>query len=175
MINKFFLASIGAFLMVVSLSANGQKSSMTPEAFFNKVNVQNMKEVCREFYSEDAVFVDPFGKIEGIENITAHYLNLYENVEEIRFDPLNTIIQKDDDDFSSYQEIFEWRMTLVHKRLDSGKPVVLEGISFFRYENGKAVYHRDYFDLGAMLYEKVPVIGSLVRWVKDRSKVEAAE
>jgi len=29
-------------------------------------------------------------------------------------------------------------------------------------------YHRDYFDLGALIYERVPVLGGLIRGIKGR-------
>jgi hypothetical protein len=29
-------------------------------------------------------------------------------------------------------------------------------------------YHRDFFDAGAMLYEQLPVFGSIIAWLKRR-------
>ena len=56
-----------------------------------------------------------------------------------------------------------------HRKVGGGEPIILDGVSVFKYEEGKAVYQRDYFDLGAMIYEKVPVLGSVVRWIKKRA------
>jgi hypothetical protein len=30
------------------------------------------------------------------------------------------------------------------------------------------VRHRDYFDAGALLYQHVPVVGSMIRWLHRR-------
>jgi hypothetical protein len=30
-------------------------------------------------------------------------------------------------------------------------------------------YHRDYFDAGEMLYENLPVVGRVIRWIKDQA------
>jgi len=30
------------------------------------------------------------------------------------------------------------------------------------------IYHRDYFDMGAFVYENIPVLGSVVRYTKKR-------
>ena len=35
-------------------------------------------------------------------------------------------------------------------------------------EAGKVCQHRDYFDLGAMLYEQLPLLGPVVRTIKMR-------
>jgi len=47
--------------------------------------------------------------------------------------------------------------------------VLLDGISVIRFdEEDLVVYHRDYFDVGAMVYEHVPVVRFFVRQVKKR-------
>ena len=51
-----------------------------------------------------------------------------------------------------------WTMFLNHPKL-RGETVRVEGASYLRTRNGKVYYHRDYFDLGAMLYEN-PATGS---------------
>ena len=34
---------------------------------------------------------------------------------------------------------------------------------------GRVVLHRDYWDAAEELYEKLPVVGSLMRWLKRRA------
>jgi hypothetical protein len=42
-------------------------------------------------------------------------------------------------------------------------------MSYLQFDKaGKVRYHRDYFDLGAMLYEHLPLLGSLVKTIKRR-------
>ena len=59
-------------------------------------------------------------------------------------------------------------MTYSHKQLNSGKPITVEGHSFIMGDDSKVTYHRDYVDLGQMLYEHIPVLGRLIQWVKKR-------
>lgn len=63
-----------------------------------------------------------------------------------------------------------WKMIMIAKKLNKGKPVTVEGDSHIRFggAEGKAVYHRDYFDVGAMVYEHVPIVGGLTRYVKKK-------
>ncbi|MGB0230941.1 MAG: nuclear transport factor 2 family protein, partial [Pseudohongiellaceae bacterium] len=61
-----------------------------------------------------------------------------------------------------------WTMFLNHPKLSGGETVRVEGASYLRTRNGKVYYHRDYFDLGAMLYENVPLLGRVIRKLKSR-------
>ena len=35
-------------------------------------------------------------------------------------------------------------------------------------DQGRVLFHQDYWDAGSVVYERVPVLGSLVRFVKAR-------
>ncbi|MBW6508769.1 MAG: hypothetical protein K0A94_04400, partial [Desulfuromonadales bacterium] len=62
-----------------------------------------------------------------------------------------------------------WVMHLRHPRLNRGAEVEVPGISYLHIAaDGRVDEHRDYFDLGALLYERLPLLGPLVRAVKRR-------
>ena len=149
-------------IMFFSASAVAQSARPSVEEFFNKATFENMDEVCREFYAENVRFKDPLGSIEGIEPLIKYYKNLYENVTSIKFEAVNTFDKGED-------QVFVWRMHLRHKRLSDGELVTLDGTSHLRYVDGKVVYHRDYFDAGAMLYENIPILGRVIRWIKENA------
>lgn len=47
--------------------------------------------------------------------------------------------------------------------------MTVEGATRLEFdETGKVCLHRDYFDLGAMLYEQLPLLGAVVRTIKGR-------
>jgi len=155
------------FLIFLFLFSQGGEAMADPKGmsiseFFNKATYENMDQVCREFYANDIEFIDPLGEVNGIDNIIKYYKNLYENVVSIKFETVNEFERGE-------ESVFVWQMHLVHKKVGSGAPILVEGVSVFRFENGKAVYHRDYFDLGTMIYEKIPVLGSLIRWIKEKA------
>jgi len=69
---------------------------------------------------------------------------------------------------SNGSDIFlAWTMFLNHPRLRSGETIRVEGASFLKTRNGKIYYHRDYFDMGAMLYEHVPLLGRIIQRIKQ--------
>ena len=91
---------------------------------------------------------------------------MYKNVKSIRFD-FDHFVE------SPTEVVGIWKMTLETDKLNSGKPIVVEGNSVIRFgSNGKAIYHRDYFDMGAFVYENIPGLGFVVKKIKDRFKVE---
>ncbi len=132
--------------------------------FFQKLTKDTLP-LIEEFYDANVEFHDPVGTIRGAKKITAYYEGMYKNVKSIRFD-FSSFVENGDD------LVGIWKMTLETDKLNGGKPIVVDGTSVIKFKNGKAVYHRDYFDMGAFVYEHIPVLGFLVRTVKDRFKVE---
>ena len=131
--------------------------------FFNIVRHNNMKSLCEEFYHPKITFKDPIGEIKGLNNMVQYYLNMYENVLDIKFD-FHDITSKD----NTY--MFSWTMYLKSRSLKSGEEVKLEGISHLKFDQktNLVIYHRDYFDMGSFIYEHVPILGSLIRYIKRR-------
>lgn len=132
------------------------------EEFYNTSNKDNLIEKVDAFYDEGVKFTDPVGTIEGRKNLTGYLAHMYENLISIHFDMHETQRQGN--------TVFAtWTMKVRHKKLNSGDEIVVAGVSHINFSGGKAVYHRDYFDLGEMIYEHVPVLGWLTRWVKSKA------
>ena len=128
--------------------------------FFNGLNKDTMGRL-DDFYAADVLFRDPVSEIRGVAGIKAYYAKMYENLVSIRFDFDKEVGQGD-------EIVAPWVMHMRHKGLDGGKEIVVPGVTHIKFKNGKAVYHRDYFDMGAFVYEHVPVIGAGVRYVKRK-------
>jgi ketosteroid isomerase-like protein len=140
---------------------NNLSNSQKVEHFYKNSSKDDMSLVT-EFYHADAVFKDPVGEVKGAENLKAYYSSLYENLKEIKFEFPKTFEAKD-------TVIATWIMTISTESLNGGEPVRVEGSSVITFDaDGKAIYHRDYFDLGEMVYEHIPFVGFLVRKVKKR-------
>lgn len=132
---------------------------------FNTMNRTNVSDVVDTFYHEDIEFSDPVEKIKGRQGIKDYYNNMYKNVKEIKFAFSEFVSQGD-------TVVGVWVMTLKTDSLNGGEPFSVDGTSVIRFKDGKAVYHRDYFDMGAFIYEKIPVVGWMVRKVKNKLKLE---
>ncbi len=152
-------------LLYTPLMANTdlqQQRSQRIESIFNGLNKDTMHLV-GEFYDANVEFQDPVGKIKGAEGIRKYYENMYKNVSAINFVFTKEVIDQD-------THVVFWTMHLIAKGLNSGKPVSVDGNSHITFggNDGKAIYHRDYFDMGEFIYEHIPVLGFVVKKVKSQ-------
>jgi hypothetical protein len=135
------------------------------EYFFAHLSKDKM-ELVDEFYHPQVHFIDPVGTLDGAAKIKTYYSNMYKNVTSLRFDFSDFILSGD-------TVVAIWKMTLVTEKLNSGEPIIVDGNSVIRFDDkGLAIYHRDYFDMGAFIYENVPVVGFVVKKIKEKMKAE---
>ncbi|GEA49927.1 MULTISPECIES: nuclear transport factor 2 family protein [Vibrio] len=112
-------------------------------------------------YHQDVIFEDSAHKLNGWAELSSYFDNLYQNVIDCRFDILSKH-QAGDAGF------IIWTMRLRHPKLKGGSEVAVQGISHLEFRDGKVIHHRDYFDMGEMLYENLPVLGSVIKTIKKR-------
>ena len=124
----------------------------------NKDNLHRLSEV----YSDDVVFIDSSHKLQGISNLTDYFEGLYSNLEYCKFDIKH--IQSD----STGHAFLTWQMDFAHPKLSGGKNITVDGATDLRFEE-KITYHRDFIDMGQMLYEHIPVLGSVIRFIKKKA------
>ena len=56
------------------------------------------------------------------------------------------------------------------RRKGSPEEMCVRGGTHLRFDGtGRVVLHRDYWDAAEELYEKLPLLGSLMRWLKRRA------
>ena len=134
--------------------------------FYEKLNKDSMHLV-EEFYDPQIDFIDPIHSLKGSDKMREYYANLYKNAEDVKFE-FTDFVQANE------KVVAVWKMTLKTEKLNGGEPYTVEGNSVIHFgPSGKAVYHRDYFDLGAFVYEKIPVVGYVVKKIKNRMKEES--
>jgi ketosteroid isomerase-like protein len=115
----------------------------------------------RTLYAEDICFEDPIHGLQGISALMQYFDKLFANVEHCQFKFHRSVV-------SDEGMFFSWTMMLRHQSVRHGELIRVEGSSYLKHRNGKIYYHRDYFDLGAMVYENVPLLGPLVKFIRHR-------
>ena len=157
-IRKFILAFAIIFLGESAMATNLQKAKDA----FDHLDINHLN-VVDEFYDQDAVFQDPIHKIKGTAAIRKYYEGLYKNVESIRFEYKRTSEVGD-------LVTLEWRMYLKSPSLNSGNEMTVDGVSLMTFggKEGKVISHRDYFDMGEFIYERVPLLGSVIGFIKKK-------
>jgi len=115
-----------------------------------------------DLYADEITFEDPLGKFEGLDAFKVYMSAMYQYVEDIQWTYTDEVIQGD-------THALYWTMTLKTRGLNKGKPFSVDGTSLLKFgTDNKVIYHRDYFDMGAYVYERVPVVRWFVKLVKKR-------
>ena len=112
-------------------------------------------------YTADIHFCDPIHCVKGLPNLHKYIVELCANLSTCRFDYLDEVVM----DGTAY---VKWDMTYAHPSIKGGKMLTLRGITQIEFDERGIYYHEDIYDMGAMLYEHIPVLGSGVRCVKHR-------
>lgn len=111
-------------------------------------------------YAPHILFKDPIHEIRGINSLHTYLDDLCANLESCRFEYLDEIARAD----SCY---IKWDMHFRHPKV-SPSIISVRGMSQLKISNNYIVYHEDVYDLGAMLYEHLPLLGSATKWLKNR-------
>ncbi len=138
------------------------QNHLSAKDFFLKLNSQSMNLV-DEFYDKDVYFRDPIVEINNRRQIKEYYAKMYNNVQSIAWQIQDEIVDHN-------QCVLVWTMILSAKNFNGNKPLHLDGTSVIKFggKEGKAIYHRDYFDMGAFVYEGLPILGGMVKFVKQK-------
>lgn len=115
-----------------------------------------------EFYTEDAYFRDPFNEVNGLANIRPIFAEMYVSLLDPRFVILDRVIQGD-------SVVLTWDFTFRIKKLKPEVNRKIHGLSLLKLaQDGRVRWHRDYWDAAGELYEQLPLVGGLMRWLKHR-------
>lgn len=114
-----------------------------------------------ELYREDIEFRDPLHHIQGLAALQDYFAQLYANASDLRYQFHGA------DEVGTGHGYLRWTLHFRHPRLNGNQPISLQGCSHLQWTDRVHV-HQDYFDAGALLYEHVPVVGGVIRWLKGR-------
>jgi hypothetical protein len=113
-------------------------------------------------YAPDARFKDPFNEVRGLAEIQRVFRHMYASLETPRFVVTGSIVQ-------GAQCFLTWEFHFAFRHFKRGRAQCITGGSHLVLDGeGRITLHRDYWDAAEELYEKLPVVGSLMRWMKRR-------
>jgi SnoaL-like domain len=116
-----------------------------------------------DLYSEHAYFKDPFNEVRGLPAIQRIFNHMYVALDQPHFVVTERVVQGN-------QCFLVWDFKFHFKRFDTTTLQVVRGTSHLRFApDGRVSYHRDYWDAAEELYEKLPLVGGVMRWLKKRA------
>ena len=118
----------------------------------------------QEFYTGDAWFKDPFNEVSGLTAVRGVYAHMFETLEAPRFVITDRIAQ-------DAQCFLAWEFQFRFKRFRPKTSFTVRGSSHLKLAaDGRIRWHRDYGDTAEEMYEKLPAIGVLMRWLKAQAQ-----
>jgi len=116
------------------------------------------------YYAAHARFKDPFNDVQGVEAIRQIFEHMFHAVDDPRFVVTARVTQ-------GQQAFLTWDFTFRFKRFDTQRIQTIRGASHLVWDaEGRVTLHRDYWDAAEELYEKLPGVGALMRWLKRRAR-----
>jgi steroid delta-isomerase len=114
-------------------------------------------------YDEWAFFKDPFNEVQGLQNIEQIFMHMFVQTDRPRFVVTERILHGD-------HAFLIWDF-LFRAKHSGGEEWRIHGSTHLRFgQDGLVVHHRDYWDTAEELYEKIPVLGCLMRCLKWSAK-----
>ena len=130
--------------------------------WFEHLTPASVQQLSR-FYAADTRFKDPFNDVQGVPAVEAIFVHMFEALIAPRFVVTGRVAQ-------GTQCFLTWEFRFCFRNFHQGQEQVILGASHLLFDGaGKVHLHRDYWDAAEELYEKLPWVGSLMRWLKRRA------
>jgi len=130
--------------------------------FFETLSPQSVARLS-ELYDAQARFKDPFNEVQGLAAIEGIFRHMYVALDQPHFVVTSQVVD-------GSQAFLTWDFRFRFKRFDTTTLQTVRGASHVVFnDEGRVTMHRDYWDAAEELYEKLPVVGALMRWLKKRA------
>ena len=112
-----------------------------------------------EFFADQARFKDPFNDVTGIEQINKVFHHMFEVLDTPKFIIDEAVLESD-------VAYIKWNFT----GASNAKQLKLVGLSRVVFnDRGLVSEHVDYWDASEQFYMKLPVIGSILRFIRNKA------
>jgi hypothetical protein len=127
--------------------------TLTPESVAQLPNI----------YDAQARFKDPFNEVQGLAEIERIFRHMYVALDGPHFVITGQLVD-------GAQAFLTWEFRFRFKRFDTQTLQVVRGGSHLVFnDQGLVTLHRDYWDAAEELYEKLPLLGGVMRWLKKQA------
>jgi steroid delta-isomerase len=128
--------------------------------YFERLNIDSLNEL-KTVMSEDVHFVDPFNDVRGLPSVQKVFQHMFESLEEPSFTVTHSAMTTD----AAPSGLLRWELKSTLK----GRPYNIIGMSEVAFAaDGRVNVHIDHWDAARQFYERLPVIGWLLRTIRAR-------
>jgi len=111
-------------------------------------------------YTQDIQFHDPVHHIDSIFKLKQYFEHSSSNLIACKFEFDSELVGEN----NAY---LTWDMHVKHKKINNGEEVKVRGMTEIRFTQ-KIFYHEDSYDVGAMVYQHIPLMGGLIKTINKR-------
>jgi hypothetical protein len=141
---------------------NSRQATHNLAVFFETLSPQSVAQL-HTIYDAQACFKDPFNEVQGLPEIERIFQHMYVALDQPHFVVTGQVVD-------GPQAFLTWEFRFRFKRFDTITLQAVRGASHVVFnEQGLVTMHRDYWDAAEELYEKLPVLGGVMRWLKKRA------
>jgi limonene-1,2-epoxide hydrolase len=134
-------------------------------AFYNDLKKSQITDI-KQIYSSDIVLIDPIGTHRGLAQLTDYFEKLLHGAKHCDFSITSVAEHKTNELAEETHYSVNWVMSFATPKLNAGRNIDVDGMTLLKIRNNKIYYHRDYYDLGQMVYEHVPLLGAITKKIK---------
>lgn len=114
------------------------------------------------FYAVDCYFKDPFNEVRRLTDIQEIFRRMYRHLDEPQFKVSRRMIAED-----GCGAVLVWEFMFRMKAWRPTVPRRIQGVTLLDFDAaGRVSSHRDYWDAAEELYEKLPLVGWMMRGLK---------
>lgn len=134
--------------------------------YFETLTPQSVADLPK-YYAPDCRFRDPFNDVQGIPAVTAIFDHMFERLDAPRFIVGDRVVD-------GSRVLLTWDFEFRFRNWRPQTTQRIHGASLISFDAaGLVAVHRDYWDVAEELYEKLPLVGMLMRLLKQQGRPKA--
>ncbi|AMP01878.1 hypothetical protein CAter10_4482 [Collimonas arenae] len=130
--------------------------------FFENLSPDNLSSIPL-IYADNAWFKDPFNEVRGVVEINRIFAHMFLQVDVPRFVVTSQTVE-------NQSAFLTWDFRFRMKRFSTTGQSIRGATHLHFNDAGLVTYHRDYWDAAEELYEKLPLLGGLMRLLKRAAR-----
>jgi len=132
----------------------------TLTSFYETLDKNVPLETFETLYDDAIVFKDPFNEVKGISAVYRIFQEMYQNLDDPRF-IIGEYVGNQDIAYVKWDFLFHFKGDQKENRFTGVSRLEMNA-------EGKIVSHVDFWDAAEHIYEKIPLLGSLLRFAKRK-------
>ena len=133
--------------------------------FYENISMNNLSEI-KDLYADQASFKDPFNEVVGHNKIIQLFEHMFHTTQAQSFSVKEVVTQGE-------QSFLTWEFIYSLKDWSPKEQRVIHGASHLIWASDdlnqwRVKMHRDYWDAAEEVYEKIPLLGHALRWLKKK-------